>query len=94
MRTWLRPAAVRVSKPFKPRYSWVATRLTCDLSEVVLGDPRVPVTLESRLSDALGLELAKRPLVNDLIIVGGREERRGDPRLKDKPLCIGSAREL
>ena len=57
-----------------------------DLTEVVLGDPRVPVAPEGRLSCAAVLVLAKGPLVDDAVVTGLVEQRRGDPRLNDEPL--------
>lgn len=53
-------------------------------SDVALSDPRGPVRRQCRLRCRLTERLAEGPFV-DRTVTGGLEERRGDPRLEDKP---------
>jgi hypothetical protein len=53
-----------------------------DLSEVGLGDPRVPVVSQCGLGCRLALVLAEGPFVDDSFVAGPLEQARGDPRLR------------
>jgi hypothetical protein len=59
---------------------------SCNLSKVVRSDPCRPVILQRGLGHSGALERAKGPLVDNVGVVGGLEERRGDPRLENEPL--------
>ena len=68
--------------------------LTRDPLDIVLGDPAIPVLLQLARRHAPVLVLAERVLVNDGIVAGTVEQRRGDPGFKHKPLFISQTRKL
>ena len=69
--------------------------IVADLSEVVLGDPGVPVVLEGRGRSVLAEGLSISVLVNDILTCGPFLKDGGcDPWLEDKPAAQVDATDL
>lgn len=70
---------------FSPRMEMSRTRDAprCgDVCKVGLGDPRVPVALKRGEGSVPVLELAKGPLVDDVVVPRSVEQAGGDPWLR------------
>ena len=80
---YIRITVQRCNGPIANGYADMIQSRACDLIEVVLCDPRVPVVLQIRL----GLALAKGLCISIFIdhVTAQREDGRGNPWLKDKP---------
>ena len=69
--------------------------IVANLSEVVFGDPGVPVVLEGRRGSVLAEGLSVSVLVNDCLTCGPFLKDRGcNPWLEDKPAAQVDATDL
>ena len=76
----------RVDGPVSNRNANMVQASSCNLVEVVLSDPSVPVCVETRRSFGLAKGLRVRIFVDDSMGVRPfAEDGRRDPRLEDEP---------
>ena len=85
----------RCNGPVADRNSNMIQAIVADLSEVVFGDPGVPVVLEGRRGSVLAEGLSVSVLVNDCVTCGPFLKDGGcDPWLEDKPAAQVDATDL